>query len=249
MRTNRDAKSLRPTGGVVDAAIEVAGLTAGYAGAEIIRDVSFSVTQGTVLAVIGKNGMGKSTMLKAMMNIVKPWSGEVHLDGVSLVGTKAYEIARRGITYVPQEKAIFGDLSVQENLALTPARLPEDQAMAIAAETFPKLAQRRHQRAGTLSGGEQKMLLLARALVSRPSVLVIDEITEGLQPSVRAVLLEALQKERDDRGTAILLIEQDLSFAFHLADRFAVMKLGRLGEATSTAGLSWRDVAEEHLTV
>lgn len=230
--------------------LEVRGLRSGYSSAEVVRGVDFSVAQGEVVAIIGKNGMGKSTLLKAMVNVVKPWSGEVLVSGTTLRAVKTFYVARRGVTYIPQEKALFGDLSVGENIRLAlPKSADIDAAMSDAVALFPKLAGRTNQKAGTLSGGEQKMLLLARALVSRPDLLIIDEITEGLQPSVRDILRTALAHERETRGTTIVLVEQDLEFAFAVADRYAVMKLGQLSPLEPTAGVDWRAVAETHLAV
>ncbi|WP_197417517.1 ABC transporter ATP-binding protein [Mycobacterium sp. GA-2829] len=230
--------------------LEVRALRTGYSSAEVVRGADFSVRQGGVVAIIGKNGMGKSTLLKAMVNIVKPWSGEVLVAGTSLRPLKPFRVARQGVTYIPQEKAIFGDLSVEENIRLgLPKNADIDAAMSEVVTLFPKLRGRTNQKAGTLSGGEQKMLLLARALVSRPALLIIDEITEGLQPSVRNILRTALAHEQETRGTTIVLVEQDLEFAFGVADSYAVMKLGQLSALRPTAGADWRTVAEAHLAV
>jgi ABC-type branched-subunit amino acid transport system ATPase component len=231
-------------------ALDVRGLTAGYAGARVVHEANMVVNQGEVVAVIGKNGMGKSTLLKALVNVVRPWSGAALLNGQRLNGLKTFRVARAGVTFVPQEKAIFGELTVEENVRLAlPKRAEIVAAMTTVETLFPKLSGRRNQKAGTLSGGEQKMLLLARALVTRPKLLIVDEITEGLQPSVRTVLREALEKERAENGTSIILVEQDLDFAFRIADRYAVMKLGELGEFAPTASVDWRAVAEAHLAV
>lgn len=248
MLTSPDDMLQRPT--TSTPMLEVRALKAGYSSAEVVRGVDFSVHQGDVAAIIGKNGMGKSTLLKAMVNIVKPWSGEVLIAGTSLRAMKPFRIARRGVTYIPQEKAIFGDLSVGENIRLgLPKDADIDDAMAEVVTLFPRLAGRTTQKAGTLSGGEQKMLLLARALVARPALLIIDEITEGLQPSVRTILRTALAQERAARNTTIVLVEQDLEFAFAVADSYAVMKLGQLSTLQPTAGVDWRTVAEAHLAV
>lgn len=230
--------------------LEVQNLTAGYGGARVVREANMTVAGGEVVAVIGKNGMGKSTLLKSLINIVKPWSGTATLDGQPITGMKPYRVARAGVTLVPQEKAIFGELTVEENLRLSlPKRTDISVAMATVESLFPKLSGRGSQKAGTLSGGEQKMLLLGRALVTRPRLLIVDEITEGLQPSVRTVLRGALEKERATHGTSIIIVEQDLEFAFRIADRYAVMKLGELSPFTRTAGVDWRAVAEAHLAV
>lgn len=240
---DQEAATIGPT-------LEARGVTAGYAGATVVREASMTVAPGEVVAVIGKNGMGKSTLLKALVNVVQPWSGAVSVGGQRITGLKPYRVARAGVTYVPQEKAIFGELTVEENVTVSlPKRVDIETAMATVESTFPKLSNRRSQKAGTLSGGEQKMLLVGRALVTQPRLLIIDEITEGLQPSVRTVLRDALEKERALHGTSIILVEQDLEFAFRIADRYAVMKLGDLGEFAPTASVDWRAVAEAHLAI
>jgi branched-chain amino acid transport system ATP-binding protein len=206
---------------------------------------------GEVVAILGRNGMGKTTLLKSIMGMVSPTTGSISILGNrSEANEKPFQIARLGVSYIAQERALYGDLTVEENIALA---LPRSVTVAIAferiAELFPKLATRRVQLAGTLSGGEQKMLLLARGLALRPRILLIDEVTEGLQPSVREILKVALKRDIADHGTTILLVEQDLRFAFALADRFLVMKLGRFVAEGQTAGQDWNRVAVEHLAV
>lgn len=235
---------------VAEPAIAAHHVSSGYGGAEVLHDVSLEVAKGEVLAVVGKNGMGKSTLLKTIMGIVRPMSGRVAIQGADVRSKRPFKVARMGVAYIPQERALFSDLTVQENITLAlPKGQPLESALERIGELFPKLARRREQKAGTLSGGEQKMLLLARGLTAQPDILLVDEITEGVQPSVRATLREALEHERQERGTTILLVEQDLSFAFALADRYAVLKLGAVSTFGATAEKEWVDVANEHLTM
>jgi ABC-type branched-subunit amino acid transport system ATPase component len=167
-----------------------------------------------------------------------------------VTGWPAYRITRLGVSYVPQEKSIFQDLSVDENLRLA-LREPssfEERLVAVVGR-FPFLAERRQQRAGTLSGGEQKMLLIARALLTRPRLVLIDEITEGLQPAVIARFQEILAEEQRARGTSILLVEQNVGFALALADRYAVLKLGTIVETGYSSDAGARETIERHLVI
>ena len=201
------------------AALEINGLSSGYRGALVVRKLSLEVQQGEIVALLGKNGMGKSTVLKTVMGLLAATAGTVKLLGDEVTGEPAYRVARRAVAYSPQERAL--------GLAN-----PRDFSAQIArvGSVFPVLPQRLKQRAGTLSGGEQKMLLVARALISRPRLMLIDEISEGLQPSVIERLASVLRAERDSVGTAMLLVEQNVSFALSIADRYAVLKLGEIVE-------------------
>jgi urea transport system ATP-binding protein len=213
------------------AALEISRLSSGYRGAAVVRELSLDVQSGEIVALLGKNGMGKSTVLKTVMGLLAATSGSVKLLGDEVAGQPAYRVARRPVAYSPQERALFQDLSVEQNLRLAPVDQKEFAAqMARVGDLFPVLAQRLNQRAGTLSGGEQKMLLVARALISRPRLMLVDEISEGLQPSVIERLAKVLKAERDGAGTAILLVEQNVNFALSIADRYAVLKLGEIIE-------------------
>jgi ABC-type branched-subunit amino acid transport system ATPase component len=213
-------------------AMEVVGLTAGYGEAMVLRDLSLRVEAGEVLAVVGKNGMGKSTLLKTVMGLLPAQGGRIRLLGEDVTGWPPHAHAARAVAYSPQDYAIFQDLTVEENLKLGVARgerfVP---AMERVAALFPFLGQRRRQRAGTLSGGEQKMLIIARALIARPRLMLIDEITEGLQPSVILRLTDILRTQNRLEGSAILLIEQNVHFALSLADRYAVLTRGEIAAA------------------
>ena len=233
-----------------DLALEVERLTSGYGEAMVLHDVSLSLPAGQVLAIVGKNGMGKSTLLKTVMGFLPASRGRIRIAGEETTGLAPHRMARRKVAYSPQEQAIFQDLTVDENLRLGLAdRSGYERAIAHVTELFPFLAQRRRQRAGTLSGGEQKMLLVARALLFHPRLMLVDEITEGLQPSVTERVASALRAERDASGVAILLIEQNVRFALSLADQYAVLARGeivasgRVGEAGTEAAI------REHLAL
>ena len=227
-----------------EAALQLTSMTGGYGEAMVLRDVDLAVGPGEIVALLGKNGMGKSTLLKAAMGYLPKASGHVRLAGENVTTWPPHRIVRRGVGYVAQERALFQDLTVEENLRLA---LPMRHDWAAAQErvraAFPFLLDRLRQRAGTLSGGEQKMLLMSRALASGASLILVDEITEGLQPSVIERLGGVIRDERDRRGTAFLLIEQNVAFSLAVADRWAVLELG----AVVDAGLSGDPGAAERV--
>lgn len=231
-------------------ALAVHKLSSGYGGTEVLGEVSLDITVGEVFVLIGKNGMGKSTLLKTVMGLIPTWRGEVSIFGENVTGSPAYRISRKSVSYAPQEAALFQDLSVEQNLRLgSPRTKNYDERLDHVVQLFPILGRRLRQRAGTLSGGEQKMLLTARALLPEPKLALIDEISEGLQPSVLAKVEEALAAERQDNGITLLLVEQNLEFAFSLADRYAVLERGSVVEAGSTAEADARESVERHLAI
>jgi branched-chain amino acid transport system ATP-binding protein len=205
------------------------GVSAGYGEAMVLRGLNLAVPRGSIVALLGKNGMGKTTLLKAAMGFLPKAEGRVVIDGHDVTREPAHRIARGAVSYTPQEQALFADLGIRDNLRLG---LADDAALneriTGIVDLFPFLKGRDAQRAGTLSGGEQKMLLIARALLSRPALMLVDEITEGLQPSVIERVVIALRRERDRRGTTMLLVEQNVGFALAVADRYAVLKRGAI---------------------
>jgi ABC-type branched-subunit amino acid transport system ATPase component len=221
-----------------DAHLQVEQLCAGYGSTMVVRDLSFGVQRGEIFAVLGKNGMGKSTLLKSIMGFVEPTSGRISFDGQDVTRRPPHIKARSGISHTPQEYTLFQDLTVEENLALG---VPNNKVLRERLDeiaSFPVIAQRLHQRAGTLSGGEQKMLLLSRALIARPFLMLVDEITEGLQPSMVTRMAVALEQARIRHGITMILVEQNLPFALRVADRYAILKLGEIVEVGTTAGRS-----------
>jgi ABC-type branched-subunit amino acid transport system ATPase component len=207
--------------------LEVAHLCATYGSGVVIRDLTISLADSEALVILGRNGMGKTTFLKAILGYVAH-SGTVLLDDDDATAWPTARIVRRGIGYGPQEEAIFGELSVGENLTANVRRRSSPQRMSEILNYFPVLGQRRRQRAGTLSGGEQKMLVLARVLLAAPKLIILDEISAGLQPAMLERVHQALAAERRRDRTTILMVEQNLDLALALADRVAVMKLGQI---------------------
>ncbi len=237
-----------PPGGGPALAIEA--LRGGYGESPILRGVSLSVAPGEIFAILGKNGMGKTTLLKSVMGLLPVRSGAVRILGTDVARWPPFRITRLGVAYVPQEKAIFQDLSVEGNLrlALRDARAYPERLEAVG-RWFPVLQARQRQRAGTLSGGEQKMLLIGRALLARPRLVLVDEISEGLQPAVITRLAEVLAEERRVHGMTIVLVEQNVGLALALADRYAVLKVGTVVETGRAADPAARATIERHLVI
>nr|WP_108658674.1 ABC transporter ATP-binding protein [Acuticoccus kandeliae] len=205
------------------------GVSAGYGAATVLHGVSLDLKPGEIVAVLGKNGMGKTTLLKTIMGFLKAATGSITLDGKPITGRSPHAIVREGVAYAPQDYTIFQDLTVEENLRLGVLADSVFRARVdMLGDVFPRMLERLKQRAGTLSGGEQKMLLMSRAVIAQPRVMLVDEISEGLQPTMIERMAEILRRTRSDQGTAVLLVEQHLSFALSVADRYAVLKLGEI---------------------
>lgn len=210
-------------------ALALHGVTSGYRGSVVLRDLTLNIHQGEAVALLGKNGMGKSTLLKTVMGFLNKQAGTIHLNGENITRESTHHIARQGVAYAAQEQPLFADLSIRDNLCLgLPRASLFDERFAAVEPLFPVFRTRLAQHAGTLSGGEQKMLLLARSLMARPSVILLDEITEGLQPSVIDRLAQALLREREQHGTTLLVVEQNVPFALQLTDRYLILKQGEL---------------------
>jgi branched-chain amino acid transport system ATP-binding protein len=216
----------------------------------VLHDVSLDVHGGEIFAILGKNGMGKTTLLKTVMGLLPARTGRVEFLGEDVSGWPAYRITRLGVSYVPQEKSIFQDLSVEENLRLALRDVSGfAERLERVAEWFPILKSRHRQRAGTLSGGEQKMLLIGRALLTRPRLILVDEISEGLQPAMVTRLSEVLAQERRAHGVTVVLVEQNVGFALALADRYAVLKMGTVVESGRAGSAGARARGEPHIVL
>ena len=211
--------------------LEVRGLEVRYGGIAALRGVDLTVGQGEIVALIGANGAGKSTLLTAVSGLVRPFAGQVIYQGKSVAGMKAHRLSRQGLILAPEGRRVFANLEVEENLILGGYFRPWDRGQRQDLERiyadFPRLAERRHQKAGTLSGGEQQMLALGRALMSRPALLMMDEPSLGLAPLLVAEVFKIIRRIRED-GVTILLIEQNAAAALAIADRGYVLETGRV---------------------
>lgn len=215
--------------------LSVEGFSCGYGQATVIREVGLAIQAGEALALLGKNGMGKTTLLKGILGFLPPMTGRVRFEGEVLPAGVPHQLAERGIAYAPQEKAVFQDLTVDENLRVAVRHRGKLQrGLERIGQYFPFIPQRLKQKAGTLSGGEQKMLILGRALMTEPKLMLIDEITEGLQPSVIERIAGVLQAERRASRIAMLIVEQNVAFALKTADRYAILDRGEASEQGRT---------------
>jgi branched-chain amino acid transport system ATP-binding protein len=220
--------------------LKVEGLDAGYGDAQALFGVSFDIGAGEAVTLIGRNGMGKTTTIRAIMGLNPPRGGSVHFEGARIDGLPPHEIARRGIGLVPEGRQIFVRLSVEENLVATAAnrtKAAEPWTLARVFALFPRLEERRTQSAGTLSGGEQQMLAIGRALMTNPRLLILDEATEGLAPLIRQDIWNCLSALRAE-GLSILVVDRNLDALMRLADRHNVVEKGRVVWSGSSGELA-----------
>ena len=209
--------------------LQVEGLHQYYGGSHILRNLGFEARLGEVTVVLGRNGVGKTSLLKSLMGVVPVKGGQVRLGGSDITHATPYERVRRGIGYVPQGREIFGRLTVEENLRMGLAVKPGGTAIpAELFELFPILKQFMHRRGGDLSGGQQQQLAIARALAAGPQLLMLDEPTEGIQPSIIKDIGRVIRMLADRKTMAIVLVEQYYDFAAELADQYLVMERGEI---------------------
>jgi len=207
--------------------LAIQNLNVFYGESHILHDLSFELTAGETIAVMGRNGMGKTTLLKSLIGMIPSRSGEINLSGRNLAGTKSYERVAAGFGYVPQGRMIFPYLSVEENILTGMDRMRKPKIPEYIYESFPVLWEMRSRRGGNLSGGQQQQLAIARALVSEPKVLILDEPTEGIQPSIIKDIARALNRLKKERNFALIVSEQVLHFTLEIADRFLIIEKGR----------------------
>ncbi len=227
--------------------LKVEGLRAGYGSINILWDLSFEVKEGEVVAILGSNGAGKTTMVRAVTGMVRPSAGSVNFNGEELAKKSSRYILDKGIVQVPEGRQIFTDMTVLENLEMGAFSKPTKAAFARNLETayqrFPRLKERAKQAAGTLSGGEQQMLAVARALIGMPKLLILDEPSLGLAPNIVDDILDVASSMARNDGIAVLLVEQDITKALACADRGYVIENGRIALEGSASELS----ANEHV--
>jgi len=218
----------------------VEALEAAYGVSQVLFGVTFRVDAGEVVTLLGRNGMGKTTTVRAIMGILRPKSGTVRFDGRMLAGLPSYRVARAGLGLVPEGRQIFPNLTVRENLVATAANRgarPDPWTLAKVFALFPRLAERRANLGNQLSGGEQQMLAIARALMTNPRLLLLDEATEGLAPLIRADIYRSIEKMKA-AGLAILVIDKDVKALTRIADRHFVLEKGRVVWSGTSAELA-----------
>ena len=227
--------------------LEVEDLAASYGRIPILAGVKFAVQPGEVVGILGHNGMGKTTLLKALMGLVPVSSGTIRFEGADITREPSFMRARRGLGYVPQGRDIFARLSVLNNLRMGAASAEGDREAIVESvlEDFPALRRLLDRQGGTLSGGEQQILAIARALCARPKLLLLDEPTEGIQPSIIESIAEALQRLKASRSLTIVLVEQNLEFVAQLSRRVFVIQKGTIVNELDVARLHDAAVVDE----
>ena len=223
--------------------LDIENLHVAYGQSEVLHGMSFGVATNEIVAIMGRNGMGKTTLMKTMMGILPSTAGSIRLRGEDIVGLKSHQRVRKGVAYVPQGRMVFSTMTVKENIetGLTASgdrKVPDD-----IYELFPVLLEMKGRRAGNLSGGQQQQLAIARALATKPKVLLLDEPTEGIQPSIIREMARTLRRIRDERGLSIVVSEQVLSFALDVADRVLVVENGEIVHDEPRAALNEAKVA------
>jgi urea transport system ATP-binding protein len=234
----------------MDTLLKLERISTAYGQSQVLWDIDLDVPQGGALALIGRNGVGKTTLLKSIIGVQRLTAGAIRFGGVDVTHLRAFERARTGIGYVPQGRHIFPHLTVAENLESGLSALTGRSAGAIRAgvpdhiyELFPKLKQIAGRKGGVLSGGEQQQLAIGRALAGQPKLLLLDEPTEGIQPNVVQQIEVALRRVRRELGVTVMIVEQYLDFAWSFADHYHVMQSGRIVRQGSTAAESAAEVA------
>jgi branched-chain amino acid transport system ATP-binding protein len=231
------------------ATLTVEDLVAGYVAAPVLDGVSIGVPAGTITAVLGANGAGKTTLLRTISGLIRPRSGQVRLDEASMSRRSPEDIARAGIAHVPEGQGVIAELTIEENLKvalLLQGRAARAGALAGAYEQFPVLGQRRRKLASTLSGGERQILVIARALLTAPRVLLLDEPSLGLAPRIVAQVMDLIRGLRDNSGLTVLLVEQNARSALAIADHGVVLNLGKVVAQADAAALAADEGLRRH---
>jgi urea ABC transporter ATP-binding protein UrtE len=231
--------------------LKLDGVTAAYDTTPILRDVDLAVEEGEIVGVMGKNGVGKTTLLKTVMGLLEPSEGSISYDGTDVTHASADERARAGIGYIPQGRDVFPKLTVEQNIKMGETiRADSDETLYDQIyDYFPVLEERAGQEAGTLSGGQQQMLAIGRALVSNPDLLLLDEPSEGIQPSIVDQISQDMQTINDDLGTTILFVEQNLGVIREMADRCYAMERGTVVDELGPSTIADEDAIAEYLAV
>jgi branched-chain amino acid transport system ATP-binding protein len=226
--------------------LELHSITAGYGDSVVLRDVSFAMGTGDVVALLGPNGAGKSTLLRTATGLVKPRSGRIEFLGEDLTGAAPHVFARHGICHLPEGRGIFPSLTVEENLIIQARTRNKSRAIAEAAELFPVLGKRLRQTAGSLSGGEQQMLALSRAYLSEPKLVVVDEASLGLAPLMVDRIYDALNR-LVERGTSLIVVEQYVQKALELAKTVYIINHGQIIHSSAARQIDADEIYQRYL--
>jgi branched-chain amino acid transport system ATP-binding protein len=232
--------------------LSVRALRAGYGATPILQDVEFSVGKGEIVAIIGRNGVGKTTLMKSLIGLLPAWAGSIFFNDTNVTAEGANLRARRGIGYIPQGRGIFPRLTVAENVAMGEmigSAKGETGLHEVVYRYFPVLRQRRNQRAGTMSGGEQQQLAIGRALIGNPDLLLLDEPSEGIQPSIVQQITENIKNLNTEIGLTVLFVEQNLDVIMSMAQRCYVMDKGTIVDQVAPADLADDRVMRKYLAI
>ncbi|WP_323773700.1 urea ABC transporter ATP-binding subunit UrtE [Alcanivorax sp.] len=223
--------------------LNVSNLQVAYGQSTIISDMNLNIAENEIVAVVGRNGMGKTTLMKSLIGMEKMRGGKTELAGQDLTGMKSFQRVKAGLGFVPQGRMIFPTLTVKENIETGLAAVGENKVPEDLYELFPVLKEMQNRRGGNLSGGQQQQLAIARALATRPKVLLLDEPTEGIQPSIIKDMAKTLKRIRDERGLSIVVSEQVLSFVMDVADRILVIEKGKIVHEESGEDVNQEKIA------
>ena len=231
--------------------LTVEGLVGGYGEERVLQGVDLTMRAGEIVAVIGRNGVGKSTLMRTLVGLLRARAGRIRFAGRDITGEPADRRARAGIGYIPQDRDVFPELTVRENLLVgeTAGRGRAEPDYDTIHGFFPVLKERARQRAGTLSGGQQQQLAIARAMLGGPKLMLLDEPSEGIQPSIVKEIARHIRTLNQQTGVAVLLVEQNLDLIVSLADRGFVMEKGRLVANLGPDEITSRDAVRHHLTI
>jgi urea transport system ATP-binding protein len=234
-----------------DALLDVESITAGYGSTPILRGIDLTIRPGEIVAVIGRNGVGKTTMMRSLIGQLPVWRGSIKLNGTEIAKLPPERRAQKGIGYIPQGREVFPRMTVEENLAIgemingTRGRKLYD----LVYSYFPILAERKRQAAGTMSGGQQQLLAIGRALIGNPDLLLLDEPSEGIQPSIVEEIGRVMLQINNELGTTILFVEQNLDMIMAMTQRCYVMDKGHIAVELPSHALADRDVVKRHLQI
>ena len=223
--------------------LAVSDLHVAYGESEVLHGLDFQVQPSEIVAIMGRNGMGKTTLMKSLIGLVPSSKGAIRIGESEITGLKSHQRVAQGVAYVPQGRMIFSTMTVEENVETGLTVTGERKVPGDIYELFPVLLEMKSRRGGNLSGGQQQQLAIARALASKPKVLLLDEPTEGIQPSIIREMARTLRRIRDERGLSIVVSEQVLSFALDVADRVLVLENGRIVHEAPRAGVDAAKVA------